>query len=203
MEILNVKQHTKTYFTAMVTDDYGLEHPIRVRLDSDGTVLFQLTTALRAGGYSNTPISTIRNFRNLGILSGDKATFFDVGPACHAATEQEMLAIIRKSRKTPAGFAGIIREIAQRVRNASPALLTAPEPAPKPTLKASLADQAAGIAWLTTILADTTLPYTLHEQTLARHERAIANLRAAHAFERRRRRTIEETLDMVKKLAYG
>lgn len=181
MEILNVKQHTKTYFTAMVTDDYGLEHPIRVRLDSDGAVLFQLTTALRAGGYSNTPISTIRNFRNLGILSGDKATFFDVGPACHAATEQEMLDIIRKSRKTPAGFAGIIREIAQRVRNASSALLTAPEPAPKPVLKttpgtrprvrrvpsqASLADQAAGIAWLTTILADTTLPYSLHEQAL-------------------------------------
>lgn len=177
MEILNVKQHTKTYFTAMVTDDYGLEHPIRVRLDADGAVLFQLTTALRAGGYSNTPISTIRNFRNLGILSGDKATFFDVGPACHAATEQEMLAIIRKSRKTSAGFAGIIREIAQRVRNASAPLLTAPEPAPKPTLKtrprvrrtpsqASLADQAAGIAWLTTILADTTLPYTLHEQAL-------------------------------------
>lgn len=177
MEILNVKQHTKTYFTAMVTDNYGLDHPIRVRLDHDGTVLFQLTTTLRAGGYSNTPISTIRNFRNLGILSGDKATFFDVGPACHAATEQEMLDIIRKSRKTPAGFAGIIREIAQRVRNASAALLTAPEPAPKPTLKtsprvrrtpsqASLADQAAGIAWLTTILADTTLPYSLHEQAL-------------------------------------
>lgn len=179
MEILNVKQHTETYFTAMVTDNYGLDHPIRVRLDHDGTVLFQLTTTLRAGGYSNTPISTIRNFRNLGILSGDKATFFDVGPSCHAATEQEMLAIIRKSRKTPAGFAGIIREIAQRVRNASAALLTAPEPAPKPTLKtspsprvrrtpsqASLADQAAGIAWLTTILADTTLPYSLHEQAL-------------------------------------
>lgn len=178
MEILNVKQHTKTYCTAMVTDDYGLEHPIRVRLDSDGTVLFQLTTALRAGGYSSTPISTIRHFRNRGVISGDKATFFDVGPACHAATEQEMLSIIRKSRKTPAGFAGIIREIAQRVRNASPALLTAPEPAPKPTLKASrprvrrtpsqasLADQAAGIAWLTTILADTTLPYSLHEQAL-------------------------------------
>lgn len=177
MEILNVKQHTKTYFTAMVTDDYGLDHPIRVRLDADGAVLFQLTTTLRAGGYSNTPISTIRNFRNLGILSGDKATFFDVGPACHAATEQEMQAIIRKSRKTPAGFAGIIREIAQRVRNASTPLLTAPEPAPKPTLKtrprvrrtpsqASLADQAAGIAWLTTILADTTLPYSLHEQAL-------------------------------------
>lgn len=177
MEILNVKQHTKTYFTAMVTDNYGLEHPIRVRLNHDGTVLFQLTTALRAGGYSDTPISTIRHFRNIGILSGDKATFFDVGPACHAATEQEMLDITRKSRKTPAGFAGIIREIAQRVRNASPALLTAPEPAPKPTLKAShrvrrtpsqasLADQAAGIAWLTTILADTTLPYGLHEQAL-------------------------------------
>lgn len=190
MEILNVKQHTKTYFTAMVTDDYGLEHPIRVRLDSDGTVLFQLTTTLRAGGYSNTPISTIRNFRNLGILSGDKATFFDVGPACHAATEQEMLAIIRKSRKTPAGFAGIIREIAQRVRNASAALLTTPEPAPKPTLKtrpprvrrtpsqASLADQAAGIAWLTAILADTTLPYSLHEQAL-RTRAGLLSIRTA------------------------
>lgn len=44
---------------------------------------------------------------------------------------------------------------------------------------------------------------TRHEQTLARHERSIANLRAAAAFERRRRRTIEETLDVVKKLAYG
>lgn len=67
MEILNVKQHTKTYFTAMVTDNYGLDHPIRVRLDHDGTVLFQLTTTPRAGGYSNAPISTIRNFRNLTI----------------------------------------------------------------------------------------------------------------------------------------
>ena len=181
MEILNLKQHTKTYFTAMVTDDYGLEHPIRVSLDSVGTVLFHLTTTLRAGGYSNTPISTIRHFRNLGVISGEKRTFFDIGPSCHAATEQEMLDIIRKSRKTPAGFAGIIREIAQRVRNASAPLLTAPEPAPKPTLKttpgtrarvrhtpsqASLADQAAGIAWLTTILSDTTLPYSLHEQAL-------------------------------------
>lgn len=44
---------------------------------------------------------------------------------------------------------------------------------------------------------------TRHEQTLARHERSIANLRAAHAFERRRQRTIEDALDMVKKLAYG
>lgn len=44
---------------------------------------------------------------------------------------------------------------------------------------------------------------TRHEQTLARHERSIANLRAVLAFERRRRQTIEETLDMVKKLAYG
>lgn len=44
---------------------------------------------------------------------------------------------------------------------------------------------------------------TRHEQALARHERLIANLRAAHAFERRRRQTIEEALDLVKKLAYG
>lgn len=44
---------------------------------------------------------------------------------------------------------------------------------------------------------------TRHEQTLARHERSIANLRAAAAFERRRRQTLEENLDMVKKLAAG
>ena len=44
---------------------------------------------------------------------------------------------------------------------------------------------------------------TRHEQALARHERSIANLRAVLAFERRRRQTIEEVLDMVKKLAYG
>nr|DAV51095.1 MAG TPA: hypothetical protein [Caudoviricetes sp.] len=44
---------------------------------------------------------------------------------------------------------------------------------------------------------------TRHEQALTRHERAIVNLRAVLAFERRRRQTIEEALDMVKKLAYG
>lgn len=44
---------------------------------------------------------------------------------------------------------------------------------------------------------------TRHEQTLARHERSIANLSAALAFERRRRRAIEDALDIVKKLAYG
>ena len=180
MEILNLKQHTKTYFTAIVMDDYGLEHPMRVCLDSDGTVLFQIRSALAAGGYSSTPISAICRFRDLGLIRDYRKKFFGVGQLSYAATEQEMLAIIRKSRKTPAGFAGIIREIAQRVRNASAPLLTAPEPAPKPVLKttpgpprvrrtpsqASLADQAAGIAWLTTILSDTTLPYSLHEQAL-------------------------------------
>lgn len=44
---------------------------------------------------------------------------------------------------------------------------------------------------------------TQHGQTLARHERAIANLRAAHAFERRRRQTLEEHLTTVKNIAYG
>lgn len=43
---------------------------------------------------------------------------------------------------------------------------------------------------------------TQHEQTLARHERAIANLRAGYAFERRRRQTLEEHLDTVKTAAY-
>ena len=44
---------------------------------------------------------------------------------------------------------------------------------------------------------------TRHEQTLVRHERAIANLRTAHAFERRRRQTLEESLATVKNIAYG
>lgn len=44
---------------------------------------------------------------------------------------------------------------------------------------------------------------TRHEKALAQHERSIANLRAAVAFERRRRQTLEENLDMVKNLAYG
>ena len=44
---------------------------------------------------------------------------------------------------------------------------------------------------------------TRYEQTLARHERAIANLRAAHAFERRRRQTLEVHLATVKNIAYG
>lgn len=44
---------------------------------------------------------------------------------------------------------------------------------------------------------------TRHEQTLTRHERAIANLRAANAFERRRRQNLEEALQAVKNIAYG
>lgn len=44
---------------------------------------------------------------------------------------------------------------------------------------------------------------TRHEQTLARHERSIANLRAAHAFERRRRQTLEENLTTLKNISYG
>lgn len=44
---------------------------------------------------------------------------------------------------------------------------------------------------------------TRHEQTLARHELSIANLRSALAFERRRRRYLEETMSGVKHVAYG
>lgn len=42
-----------------------------------------------------------------------------------------------------------------------------------------------------------------HEQTLTRHERTIANLRGALAFERRRRQTLEESLNTLKNISYG
>lgn len=176
MEILNVRQHTKTHFTATVTDDYGLEHPVRVLIDHDGAVLFQVKSTLSAGGYSSTPISAIVRFLDLGLIRDCKKKFFGTGPLSYAATEQEMLGVILHASKIPAEFAGIIHGIAQRVRDASSGLLTAPEPAPAPKpsprvrrtpSQASLADQAAGIAWLTAILADTTLPYSLHEQALS------------------------------------
>lgn len=44
---------------------------------------------------------------------------------------------------------------------------------------------------------------TRHKQTLARHERTITSLRAAAAFERRRRQNIEESLQTVKNIALG
>lgn len=44
---------------------------------------------------------------------------------------------------------------------------------------------------------------TRHEQILSRHERSIANLRAAYAFERRRRQDLEASFRTVKNIAYG
>lgn len=177
MKILNIRQHSTTQYTAKVTTASGQVRPLHVRIDSDGELLFSLSALLRAGGYAKTPISSIRNFIARGVVDEKHQAFHSLAGQCHSVTESEALEIIRRSKRVPDSFASVIREVARQVRNAAAGLPMTldptPAPAPKPSPRirrvpssASLADQAAGIAWLTSILADTTLPYSLHEQAL-------------------------------------
>lgn len=177
MKILNIRQHSTTQYTAKVTTVSGQVRPLHVRIDDDGELLFSLSALLRAGGYAKTPISSIRNFIANGVVVEKHRVFHSLPRQCHSVTESEAVEVIRRSRRIPDSLAGVIREVARQVRNAAAGLPMTldptPAPAPKPSPRvrrtpssASLADQAAGIAWLTTILADTTLPYSLHEQAL-------------------------------------
>ena len=180
MKIINVKQHSTTQYTAKVTTASGQVRPLHVRIEGE-TIFFSLSALLLAGGYAKNPISTVHVLIEKGVIRGKKRVFSAIPGQCHAVTEREALEVIRRSRRIPDSFANVIREVARQVRNAVAGLPMTldptPAPSPKPlrprahhTTHSDLADQAAGIAWLTDILADTTLPYSLHEQAL--HTRA-------------------------------
>ncbi len=162
MKILNIRQHAESLYTADVLADTGQTRTIRVCIDPDGTVFFALAGVLQAGGYAKNPISTITSFTKQGLTVGTKRKFYGTTRGVHAATEHEVLKIIRRSRTIPNDFAHTIREIARQISGAVPA----PAKPHRAASAASLADQAAGIDWLTEILSDTSLPYSLHEQAL-------------------------------------
>lgn len=177
MKILNIRQHSDTEFTATILNDAGKSVNICVNIDYDGTIFFNTTALLRAGGYRSNPISAVRNFIARGMSSPEKRSFVGLPGKCYAVTEQEAGVIIAASRVMPNDFADTVHEVARQIRNItlSGDLFHSPDPSPEPTINrvrvhhaspASLADQAAGIVWLTEILADTTLPYALHEQAL-------------------------------------
>ena len=192
MKILNIRQHSTTQYTAKVTTASGQVRPLHVRIDDDGELLFSLSALLRAGGYAKNPISSIRNFIANGVVVEKRRAFHSLTGQCHSVTESEAVEVIRRSKRIPASLAGVIREVARQVRNAVAGLpmtldpTPAPSPKPSPRIprirrvpsSASLADQAAGIAWLTTILTDTTLPYSLHEQAL-RTRAGLLSIRTA------------------------
>lgn len=177
MKILNIRQHSDTEFTATILNDAGKSVNIGVTIDYDGTIFFNTTALLRAGGYKSNPISAVRNFIARGITSHEKRSFVGFPGQCYAVTDNEADVMIAASRVMPNDFADTIHEVARQIRNITLAgdLFHSPEPAPEPTSNRvivhhstlrSLSDQAAGIEWLTVILADTTLPYALHEQAL-------------------------------------
>lgn len=189
MKILNIRQHSTTQYTAKVTTASGQVRPLHVRIDDDGELLFSLSALLRAGGYAKNPISSIRNFIANGVVVEKHRAFHSLAGQCHSVTESEAVEVIRRSKRIPDSLAGVIREVARQVRNAVAGLPVPPTPTPAPAPKpsprirrvpssASLADQAAGIAWLTGILADTTLPYSLHEQAL-RTRAGLLSIRTA------------------------
>lgn len=177
MKILNIQRHSDTKFTATILNDAGKSVNIGVAIDYDGTIFFNTTSLLRCGGYKSNPISAVRNFIARGMCNLEKRSFVGLPGKCYAVTEKEADVIITASRVMTNDFADTVHEVAQRVRNItlSGDLLHSPEPSPEPTTNrvrvhhstlGSLSDQAAGIVWLTEILADTTLPYALHEQAL-------------------------------------
>ncbi len=181
MKILNIRQHARDLYTADVLTDAGQPHIIRARIDPDGTLFFALAGVLQAGGYAKNPISTITSFINQGLAGGAKRKFHGTAWCAHAATEHEVLKIIRHSKTIPNDFAHTIREIARQisgVASSTTAPVSAPAKPRRAASAASLADQAAGIAWLTAILADTTLPYSLHEQAL-RTRAGLLSIRTA------------------------
>lgn len=181
MKILNIRQHARDLYTADVLTDAGQPHIIRARIDPDGTLFFALAGVLQAGGYAQNPISSIRNFIGKGLTGGAKRKFYGTTVTCHAATEHEVLKIIRHSHTSPNDFAHTIREIARQisgVASSTTAPVSAPAKPRRAASSASLADQAAGIDWLTKILADTTLPYSLHEQAL-RTRAGLLSIRTA------------------------
>lgn len=172
MKILNIRQHSTTQYTAKVTTASGQVRPLHVCIDDDGGLLFSLSALLRAGGYAKNPISSIRSFIVNGVVVEKHRVFHSLSGQCHSVTESEAVEVIRRSKRIPDSLAGVIREVARQVRNAAAGLPMTLDPTPAPARirrvpsSASLADQAAGIAWLTAILADTSLPYSLHEQAL-------------------------------------
>lgn len=181
MKILNIRQHARDLYTADVLTDAGQPHIIRARIDPDGTLFFALANVLQAGGYAKNPISTITSFINQGLAGGAKRKFNGTAWCAHAATEHEVLKIIRHSKTISNDFAHTIREIARQisgVASSTTAPVSAPAKPRRAASAASLADQAAGIDWLTKILADTTLPYSLHEQAL-RTRAGLLSIRTA------------------------
>lgn len=156
--------------------------PVYAYIDPDGTIMLHLSSLLRAGGITSTGASYVRNFVESGVLAGEKRKFKRWGLPCYVANVTEAVAMIRRSRKIPNDFENVVHDIVAKITAAkAPSLKPAPaKPKPKAVQlrrapsELTLADQAAGIAWMTSILDDTSLPYSLHDKALRARAELLA-----------------------------
>nr|DAN37688.1 MAG TPA: MLU1-BOX BINDING PROTEIN REGULATION, CELL-CYCLE, TRANSCRIPTION FACTOR.1A [Caudoviricetes sp.] len=141
--------------------------PVEIHVTDDGETFVRATDLLQAIGYRRPSDALIhyeeQTGKRLTIMSpthSARAKWFPLERAL------DFLAVCRYRRNTAHASQSLAEAIAE-MRGGKPT--TEHQPAPRvrrPESKMAQNDRAAGIAWLTGLLEDTTLPYALHLQAL-------------------------------------
>lgn len=141
--------------------------PVEIHVTPDGETFVRATDLLQAIGYRR-PSDAIIHYeeqtgKRLDIMSpthSARAKWFPLERALDFLT-------VNRYRRNTAYAAQSLAEAIAEMRGGKPP--TEHQPAPRvrrPESKLAQNDRAAGVAWLTGLLEDTTLPYSLHLQAL-------------------------------------
>lgn len=141
--------------------------PVEIHVTPDSETFVRATDLLQAIGYRR-PSDALINYEEqtgerLPIMSpthSARAKWFPLERA------QDFLAVCRYRHNTAHAAQSLAEAIAE-MRGGTPT--TEQPPAPRvrrPESKLAQNDRAAGVAWLTGLLEDTTLPFALHLQAL-------------------------------------
>lgn len=143
--------------------------PVEIHVTDDGETFVRATDLLQAIGYRRPSDALIhyeeQTGKRLPIMSpthSARAKWFPLERAL------DFLAVCRYRRNTTHAAQTLAEAIAE-MRGGKPATERPQAPAPRvrrPESKLAQNDRAAGVAWLTGLLEDTTLPYSLHLQAL-------------------------------------
>lgn len=142
-------------------------HPVEIHVSSFGSASIKAGDLLRAVGYKR-PSDAIIHYEE---QSGEKLPIFqnlDNGGRAKwfpHARAIEFLSTCRYHRRMVAVIEALNKAVEESLGTTTQTATERPR-VRRPKSKLAQNDKAAGVAWLTEILADTTLPYALHEQAL-------------------------------------
>lgn len=143
------------------------DRPVEIHVTDNGETFVRATDLLQAIGYRR-PSDAIIHYEE---QSGERLPFMNPTNSQRAKwfpleRALDFLAVGRYRRNTAHAAQSLAEAIAE-MRGGKPTTERPPAPrVRRPESKMAQNDRAAGVAWLTGLLEDTTLPYSLHLQAL-------------------------------------